>query len=222
MADDRTDFDALIPELEDWNNGDGISPDGWIGCVGSTVAVGYSLIFWPRFVRFEDMCFARASAEPLRGFEPAGRKQPGVGRVGDEPRHLADIHFNMEKPANEAQLRYLGRVLKEIHRSSCAPIFRTCASKSNSTTSRASTSWITSSASGRPRIRAAQGARNSMTGRTDAAARLVHASPDAVYDAFIDPEALMAWLPPARHERPDVAVRALGRRPLPDRARPGG
>ena len=32
--------------------------------------------------------------------------------------------------------------------------------------------------------------------RTDTATRLVHASPDALYRAFIDPEALMAWLPP--------------------------
>ena len=35
-----------------------------------------------------------------------------------------------------------------------------------------------------------------MAGRTDTATRLVRASPDAVYRAFIDVEALMAWLPP--------------------------
>jgi uncharacterized protein YndB with AHSA1/START domain len=32
--------------------------------------------------------------------------------------------------------------------------------------------------------------------RTDTATRLVHASPDAVYRAFVDPSALIAWLPP--------------------------
>lgn len=32
--------------------------------------------------------------------------------------------------------------------------------------------------------------------RTDTATRLVQASPDSVYRAFVDPEALMAWLPP--------------------------
>jgi uncharacterized protein YndB with AHSA1/START domain len=36
-----------------------------------------------------------------------------------------------------------------------------------------------------------------MTGRTDTATRLIHASPEAVYAAFTDEEALMAWLPPA-------------------------
>lgn len=32
--------------------------------------------------------------------------------------------------------------------------------------------------------------------RTDTATRLVSASPDALYRAFVDPEALIAWLPP--------------------------
>lgn len=32
--------------------------------------------------------------------------------------------------------------------------------------------------------------------RTDTATRLVHASPDTVYRAFVDARALMAWLPP--------------------------
>jgi uncharacterized protein YndB with AHSA1/START domain len=35
-----------------------------------------------------------------------------------------------------------------------------------------------------------------MTGRTDTATRLIPASPEAVYLAFVDAEALMAWLPP--------------------------
>jgi uncharacterized protein YndB with AHSA1/START domain len=32
--------------------------------------------------------------------------------------------------------------------------------------------------------------------RTDTATRLIKASPEAIYDAFVDPGALMAWLPP--------------------------
>jgi uncharacterized protein YndB with AHSA1/START domain len=34
-------------------------------------------------------------------------------------------------------------------------------------------------------------------GRTDSASRLIAAAPDAIYRALVDPEALMAWLPPA-------------------------
>ena len=32
--------------------------------------------------------------------------------------------------------------------------------------------------------------------RTDTASRVIAASPERVYDAFVDPEALVAWLPP--------------------------
>jgi uncharacterized protein YndB with AHSA1/START domain len=32
--------------------------------------------------------------------------------------------------------------------------------------------------------------------RTDTASRLIAASPDALYRAFVDPDALIAWLPP--------------------------
>jgi uncharacterized protein YndB with AHSA1/START domain len=36
-----------------------------------------------------------------------------------------------------------------------------------------------------------------MAGRTDTARRIIHATPEAIYDAFIDPEAQARWLPPA-------------------------
>lgn len=35
-----------------------------------------------------------------------------------------------------------------------------------------------------------------MTGRTDRASRVIAAAPGAIYDAFLDPETLMKWLPP--------------------------
>lgn len=35
-----------------------------------------------------------------------------------------------------------------------------------------------------------------MAGRTDCAIRLIHASPEAVYRAFVEADALIAWLPP--------------------------
>ena len=33
--------------------------------------------------------------------------------------------------------------------------------------------------------------------RTDTASRVVHATPQAIYEAFVDPEAQVRWLPPA-------------------------
>jgi uncharacterized protein YndB with AHSA1/START domain len=35
-----------------------------------------------------------------------------------------------------------------------------------------------------------------MTGRTDSAYRVIRAPPAVIYRAFLDPDALMAWLPP--------------------------
>jgi len=35
-----------------------------------------------------------------------------------------------------------------------------------------------------------------VTGRTDTASRVIRATPEAIYDAFIRPEAQAAWLPP--------------------------
>ena len=35
-----------------------------------------------------------------------------------------------------------------------------------------------------------------MTGRTDIASRVIGATPEAIYDAFIDPDAQARWLPP--------------------------
>ena len=116
MADEPADFGVLIPELKDWNDGEGISADGWIECVGNyELAIGYSLAFWPRFVGFEKYVLRGGFDEgALRGFEG----QEGADRQSVEwvmnHLHLADIHCNADEP-NEAQLRYLGRVLKQIH-----------------------------------------------------------------------------------------------------------
>ncbi|WP_245656842.1 SRPBCC family protein [Sphingomonas asaccharolytica] len=35
-----------------------------------------------------------------------------------------------------------------------------------------------------------------MPGRIDSASRIIHATPEAIYDAFIDPDAQARWLPP--------------------------
>jgi hypothetical protein len=113
--DQDQDFQELIPELRLWNNGDGISADGWISCSGTyPLAVGYSLIFWPRFVRFEGYVLRDGfSEESLRGFErQTGGHRAAIEQVMNHI-HLADIHC--QELSSEAQLRYLGRVLRDIH-----------------------------------------------------------------------------------------------------------
>lgn len=65
--------------------------------------------------------------------------------------------------------------------------------------------------------------------RTDTASRIIRASPQAIYDAFVDPAALAAWLPPAgmtaaidRFEpRPGGRYRMTLTYDAPDPASPG-
>ena len=124
MRDPPTDFDALIPEMARWNDGAGIDPEAWIGCSGSyQLAIGYSLIFWPRFHRFGRYVFRGVDiGEALvrdweRGCDGDRRSiEAVVNHV-----HLSDIHYGTE--ASEAQLRYLGRILKAIYETKLARDF---------------------------------------------------------------------------------------------------
>jgi hypothetical protein len=110
-----TDFSALIPELPDWNNGAGIDAESWTSCMGNhELAIGYSLVFWPRFVRIDGLVLRQ-------GFSPAALvscRRPDAEPRGVEAlmNHLliADLHCSGGTPS-EAQLRYLGRVMKDIY-----------------------------------------------------------------------------------------------------------
>jgi hypothetical protein len=61
---------SLIPELADWNNGNGIDLGSWIGHMGDlNLAIGYSTLFWPKFVLFEDLILREGfSPETLQVF----------------------------------------------------------------------------------------------------------------------------------------------------------
>lgn len=109
------DFSALIPELLDWNDGKGIDPEAWTGSAGNyALAAGYSLLFWPRFTLHDGYVLRHGfSLKTLREWEatPSGDRK-STEQVMNHL-HIDDIHYHSE--ANEAQLRYLGRTLAEIH-----------------------------------------------------------------------------------------------------------
>lgn len=114
--DTHLDDSDLVPEIKKWNEGKGIDLQSWIECVGNyELASGYSRIFWPSFVRFESYVFREG------GFTEEGLRDLEETMVGDRSAiedlfnhiHIADIHMNVR--STEAQLRHLGRVLKEIH-----------------------------------------------------------------------------------------------------------
>lgn len=111
------DFVKLIPELAMWNNGDGISVDAWISCIGSFEhAVGYSRLFWPEFMTHDGCVFFAGgfSKSIYRDFmDQCNGDRPSVEKVMNH-RHLLDYFPQAEQTATEAQLIYLGRVLKEM------------------------------------------------------------------------------------------------------------
>ncbi|MDA2894884.1 hypothetical protein PDG61_28500 [Mycolicibacterium sp. BiH015] len=92
---------------------DGVDPDVWIGGVGSyELALGYSLIFWPRFVEFENYVLREDfDLELLRGYEGSAPRWSLEALVNHI--HLGDIHYSADGSGD--QLRYLGRILKEIY-----------------------------------------------------------------------------------------------------------
>ena len=95
----------------------GIDPRGWVACTSSNdLAVGYSLIFWPRFILIDDYVLreGEATGDSLRDWErSASGDRKSIEAVMNHW-HIVDLH-SVGAPATEAQVRYLGRVLKEIH-----------------------------------------------------------------------------------------------------------
>src|SRR5215510_2151891 len=116
------DFNELIPEMRDWNDGAGIDVESWIGCEGSfRMAIGYSTIFWPEFVEFESYVLrAGFSLESLRSFE---RQCTGDRRQIEafmNHLHVADIQFHGCEDITHERVVYLGRFLSEIYRAKLA------------------------------------------------------------------------------------------------------
>ena len=68
------DVTDLLPDLQRWNAGAGISPDDWIYIEGrADHALGFCSLFWPDFVQFEGYILrAPLDVERLRGWECDG------------------------------------------------------------------------------------------------------------------------------------------------------
>jgi hypothetical protein len=117
-----TDFNELIPEMREWNNGDGIDVEAWIGCSGNfRLAVGYSVIFWPRFVEFEGYVLRQGfSVDVLRNCESKCSGDRKAIEAVLNHLHIADIqHYGCEDISRE-RILYLGRLLREIYEAKLA------------------------------------------------------------------------------------------------------
>ena len=120
-----TDFRKLVSELSQWNNGNGIDIDSWLGFKGNyELAIAFSRLFWPEFVE-HDGCvfFAGFSLESFRGFmAQCNGDRASVEQVMNH-RHLLDIFHHAADTATLDQLTFLGTVLRETWRAKLARDF---------------------------------------------------------------------------------------------------
>jgi hypothetical protein len=111
------DYDKLIPELPEWNGGKGIDVQTWIDCSGNfQLAVGYSTVFWPRFVEFEGYVLREGfSIDSLRGFQQQCKGSRRSVEWVMNHRHIGALHYHDFRRFTAEHALYLGRVLREIY-----------------------------------------------------------------------------------------------------------
>ncbi|QKK32360.1 hypothetical protein FE844_023430 [Rhizobium indicum] len=108
---------SMKTELAAWNDGRGISLRDWTANSGNfSLAVGYSEIFWPRFVAFEKYVLVDGfNIEGLRWFE----QNPEATRQSIEwvmnHFHIADIQHSACTDMAGDKLAILGERLREIY-----------------------------------------------------------------------------------------------------------
>ena len=111
-----TEFDKLIPELAQWNNGAGIDASSWISCIGRyDFLLGYISILWPAFVLYDDCVFpGLPDPKHYQGFmQSLGGDKREVEKVMNH-QHISDMFTVSEFPLTEDAALVIGRVLKEM------------------------------------------------------------------------------------------------------------
>ena len=112
----------LIPELKDWKkeNGQGFDIRDWVSCEGDIkMAIGYSVIFWPEFLEFQDCVFIKSHFSVDNFHE--WTKSESVTNYGQIESVINHIHildlftFAKQNEVNVEQIKYLGNVLGEIY-----------------------------------------------------------------------------------------------------------
>jgi hypothetical protein len=107
----------MAGELAAWNNREGISLEGWIGCEGNfRLAVGYISIFWPQFVAFEDYILVEGfTEEQIRGFESQKEATAKTVEWVINHVHLDSIQHLGCPDISSDKLVLLGDRLREIY-----------------------------------------------------------------------------------------------------------
>src|SRR5262245_51847746 len=105
--------ESMKAELGEWNNGDGIDLESWVGCEGRfALAVGYTTIFWPEFEEREGYILrAGLSEDAIRGFESGPDSSRQAVEATLNHLHLASIQHGGCSDCTPDKLVMLGRVL---------------------------------------------------------------------------------------------------------------
>jgi len=106
----------LIPELADWNIGQGIDIEDWLQTVGNYEhAIAYSTLFWPEF-QLHDGCifFAGIDEDSYQKWLKATNGNKTSVQAVMKHRHILDLFPNSEVEPTHDQVIYLGHKLKEM------------------------------------------------------------------------------------------------------------
>ncbi len=115
-------------ELGAWNNGKGIDLQSWIGCEGNfRLAVGYTTLFNPGFVEFEDYILRCDEIDDnfishVRNWENSGEQKPTPKSIEWVINHLhiADTHHAGCEDISVDKILILGNTLKDLYEAKLA------------------------------------------------------------------------------------------------------
>lgn len=112
-------------ELAAWNSGKGINLEGWVCCEGNfRLAVGYSTVFWPNFVEFENYILVEGySEEAIREYASQPGNTPKIVEATNNHLHIADIQYVGCDDISKDKIIHLGNILKEIYQAKLSWLF---------------------------------------------------------------------------------------------------
>jgi hypothetical protein len=107
----------VLPDLQRWNDGVGISPDDWIFIEGrADHALGFCSLFWPEFAQFNGYILrAPLDVERLRSWEGAGHSRQQIETAMNA--FLFDYIFpqdDTEAALKGAQLKLLATLMSDM------------------------------------------------------------------------------------------------------------
>ena len=113
--------ESMQDELGAWNNGQGVDLETYISCTGNfSLAVGYSTIFCPQFVEFEDYIIQANEVDDqliqsIRSFESSPNSTPQSVEWVINHLHIADIQHHGCEDLSLDKILILGESLKQIY-----------------------------------------------------------------------------------------------------------